>query len=116
MSARTIKVLVLLIVSGMYWQFVCQRTGTVEPWDGDAYWRLWYPLTFVLSGVAGYVLRNDGWLAGAILTFAQLPVMWINNGTGPLIAVGVVFLFVLAVPPVAISLLTGWFATRERVA
>lgn len=116
MNARLIKVVVLLIISGLYWQFVCQRTGTGEPWDGDAYWRIWYPLTFVLAAIAGYVFGKDGWLAGAIITFAQLPVMWFNSGTGPLFAVGLIFLFILAVPPTAISLLTGEFVARRRPA
>ncbi len=107
MSSRAVKVLALLFVSGLYWQVVCQVTGVREPWDADAYWRVWYPLSLALAAFAGYVFGKDGWLAGGILTFAQLPVMWINNGTGPLIAVGVLFLCVLAVPPGLSVILCG---------
>lgn len=116
MNTRVMKVLALLIVGGVYWQVVCQATGTREPWDAATYWSLWYPLSFALSAVAGYLLKEDGWLAGGMLIFAQLPIMWLNNGTGPLFAVGLLFMCVLAIPAVAISLLTGLFAMRVRSA
>jgi hypothetical protein len=108
------KVLVLLVCSVLYWNFVCWVTGSREPWDADAYWRFWYPASLGLSAVAGLVLKNRGWMAGLILTFAQLPVMWINTGTGPLLVIGLMTLCILAVPVVAISALTGWFAARPR--
>lgn len=110
------KVLILLLISGLYWQIICQITGAKEPWDSGAYWSLWYPLSFVVAAVVGYLFRNDGWLAGLILTFAQVPVIWINSGTGPLIIVGLPLLCVLAVPPSAISLLAGRFAVRVHSA
>ncbi|WP_375288202.1 hypothetical protein [Sphingomonas sp.] len=115
-TTRTLKVLAVLIGGMLYWQFVCRQTSVGEPWDSDIYWRLWYPLSFVIAAGAGYFLGSYGWLAGIVLTFAQLPVMWINNGTGPLIAVGVLFLTILAVPPGVASLLTGRLAERKRIA
>ncbi|MEA1084934.1 hypothetical protein SFC76_11750 [Sphingomonas sp. CD22] len=114
MRVQAMKVLALLFVSGLYWQLVCEATGAKEPWDGDGYGTLWYPLSLALAAVAGYFSRYHAWLAGGIITFSQLPVMWINNGIGPLIAAGLLFLCILAVPAVAISSIAGRFAMRIR--
>ncbi len=112
MRRRSVKALSLFVLGGLYWQLVCQVMGVDEPWDAPAYWAFAYPASLVLAAIAGLLLRRDGWLAGAVLTFAQLPVMWVNNGTGPLWAVGLLFLCLLAIPAVALSTLTGWFASR----
>ncbi|MDX3900438.1 MAG: hypothetical protein QHC40_08020 [Sphingobium sp.] len=90
--------------------------GVDEPWDAPAYWTAAYPISLLLSGGAGLYFRKRGWLAGLAISFAQLPVMWINNGTGALWAVGLLFLSVLAVPAMAISTLTGLIATRRQSA
>jgi hypothetical protein len=113
-SMGPIKILVLLVCSMLYWQSVCRVTGATEPWDADAYWRAWYPASFGLSALAGLFFKRRGWMAGAILTFAQLPVMWLNSGTGFLWVVGLMMLSILAIPVVAISALTGWLAARPR--
>jgi hypothetical protein len=114
MSHRVRIIIVLLVVSGLYWQFVCKWTGFSEPWDATGYWRLWYPVSVVLAAVGGHLLRKDGWMAGVIVVFAQLPILWINNGIGPLIAAGLLFLAVSAVPAMVISLLAGLIAARHR--
>ena len=106
------KRIVLLLASLLYWSVVCRIGNVEEPWDADAYWRLCYPLSFVLSAGAGLLLRSRGWMAGAIVTFAQLPVMAWTAGWGNLWAAGVLTAVVLAIPVVAVSALSGWFATR----
>jgi hypothetical protein len=116
MRVRMMKILALVVVSGLYWQFVCETAGASEPWDSDAYWTLWYPLSLAAAAVAGYLFERDGWLAGGMITVSQLPVMWINNGAGQSIATGLLFLCILAVPAVALSLLAGRFARRGRPA
>lgn len=105
--------LALLAISGLYWQFVCEWTGVKEPWDSGRYWQIWYPVSIVLAVVGGYLLRKDGWLCGIIVVFAQLPILWINNGIGPLIAAGLLILAVSAVPAILVSLLAGRFAVRR---
>lgn len=112
MKPGPMKIIALLVCSLLYWSLVCRVTGTREPWDADAYWRFWYPASFALSASAGLAFKDRGWVAGMILTFAQLPVMWLNNGIGPLWMPGLMTLCVLAVPVVGISALTGWFAAR----
>jgi hypothetical protein len=116
MNAVALRAFILLIVGGLYWQAVCQMTGAREPWDADAYWYLWYPISCLLSAIAGVSFRKTGWLAGGIITFSQLPILWLNSGTGPLMAVGLLFLSMLAVPTIALSALTGWLAARGRSA
>lgn len=108
------KVIVLLTCGLFYWSLVGRSAGVAEPWDAAAYWRLWYPLSLVLAGGAGLVLRTRGWMAGAIVTFAQLPVMaW--NGEGALWwGMAMLFLAVLAIPAMAVSAGTGWLAIRLR--
>lgn len=110
---RLVTTLVLLVVGGLYWLAVCHAAGVREPWDADAYWRLWYPVSLGLSAIAGYHLKGDGWQAGMILIVGQLPVMLINSGMGPLFAAGLLFTGVLAVPAVTISLLAGVVAMRR---
>ena len=110
MDSRILKILFLLICGGLYWQFVCQTDESIEPWDTEAYWSLWYPLSLALSAIAGFFFGKDGWLAGATMTFAQLPVILFNiDGLGPFIILGFFILCILALPAAAISLLTGRF-------
>ena len=109
MRRLVVVVLGVLIVGGLYWQLVCRMTGTLEPWDAPIYWSVAYPVSLLLSGITGRFLGTHEWLGGALITFAQLPVMWLNNeaGLGPLWIVGLIFLILLAVPCVAVSALTG---------
>lgn len=109
------QIAVLIILGGLYWQFVCQLTNVQEPWNAPAYWSVAYPISLVLSAATGRFLKNRGWSAGAVLTLAQLPVIWLNNGTSdPFWAVGVLILFVLAIPAATISAVAGWFASRGQ--
>ena len=110
MTARSIQPLALLLVSLAYWQVVSHVSGAKEPWDAADYWRIWYPGSLVISALSGFVLARRGWLAGLIVTFAQLPVMGANTGIGGLVMVGAIILCVLAVPAVAVSAIGGWLA------
>ncbi|MDQ0836853.1 hypothetical protein [Sphingomonas faeni] len=110
MTTRWIQPLMLLLVSLLYWQFVSHVSGAKEPWDADGYWRIWYPGSLVLSALSGFMLRRRGWLGGMIVTFAQLPVMWVNAGTGGLLMAGATILCILAVPAFAFSTIGGRLA------
>lgn len=114
MSTGLMKIPVLLVSGVLYWLFVCWVTGAAEPWDADAYWRLWYPASLGLAALTGAAFKTRGWMAGVILTFAQLPVIWLTAGTISLWVIGLAMCCVLAVPAVAISAFTGWFAARSR--
>lgn len=106
----------MLAVGGFYWALVCRIAAVNEPWDAPAYWLGWYPLSIVLAAGMGSLLRKHGWMAGAAITVSQLPVMLINSGPGPLIAVGVLFLCILAMPAATASVLASRLRFRRRVA
>ncbi len=108
--------MLLLLAAMLYWSTVCAVADVQEPWDAKAYWRLWYPVSLILSAVAGLVVVKRAWRAGAILTFAQLPVLWINAGIGPLWPVGLALLCLLSIPAIATSALAGWLMSRRRSA
>ncbi|NIJ29264.1 hypothetical protein FHT00_001197 [Sphingomonas insulae] len=112
--ARPAALLALLIAGGVYWQVVCQLDRVAEPWDAARYWTLWYPVSFVLAAVAGAAMPKRAWLAGIIVTAAQLPVMWANTGIPALWMLGVAMCAVLAVPVSGVAALAGWTATRAR--
>jgi hypothetical protein len=114
MRRLVVEIFVVAIVGTVYWQLFCQMTDTFEPWDTPAYWSVGYPVSLVLSGIAGRFLQTKAWLGGALVTLIQLPVMWLNNGIGPLWGLGLIFLIGLAIPCAAISALTGRFSTFGR--
>jgi hypothetical protein len=114
MHVRLLPYAILLAASGLYWALVYRASGTNEPWDSAAYWTLWYPASLVLSAMAGSLLKSRGWLAGTMLTFAQIPILWLNTGTDLVWAIALPFLCVLAIPAAAISSLAGRLANRVR--
>ncbi|GAA0442911.1 MULTISPECIES: hypothetical protein [Sphingomonas] len=99
-----LKALLLVVASALCWLGACRLAGVREPWDAEAYWRLWVPASLALSAVAGWFWRKPGWPAGVLITFGQLPVLWIANGeSGGLWVAGVLTLGVLALPAAAVS-------------
>ncbi|MET1755417.1 hypothetical protein ABVV53_08085 [Novosphingobium sp. RD2P27] len=114
MLRRSLPIFVVLVVGHAYWLLVSHVEGVEEPWDAEAYWALWYPGSILLSAGAGVLLRRLGWVAGALFTFCQLPIMWLNNGSGPLWGVGFLFLCLLAIPAGAASSLAGRLARRGQ--
>jgi hypothetical protein len=114
MRRLIVEIFSVLIVGTVYWQLFCQMTGALEPWDAPIYWSVGYPVSLVLSAIIGRFLGADGWLGGALVTLVQFPLMWLNNGIGPLWGVGLIFLIGLAIPCAAISALTGRFSMLGR--
>ena len=108
------KAIVLLAASLLYWILISRSTGVAEPWDAATYWRWWYPLSLVLAGGAGLVFQARGWVGGAIVTFAQLPVMAWNGGGALSWNMATPLLAVLAIPAMAVSMGTGWLVIRLR--
>lgn len=114
MKLRIVQMFVLAVVSVLYWLLVSHISGAKEPWDAAGYWLIWYPGSLLLSAVGGVAFGKRGWSAGAIVIFAQLPVMWGNTGFGGLLIVGVAFLAVLAVPAVILSAVFGRLRATSR--
>ena len=114
MNVNAVK-LGLILVSGLtYWQLTCLWSGNGEPWDSDRYLPQWYPVSIILSAVGAYLLGKRGWISGAVITFAQVPIVIINNGIGPLLAAGLLILVFMAIPPIIISFFTGRYAARRK--
>lgn len=104
--------LVLTILSVGYWTLVASLAKTPEPWDAEDYWMLAYPLSILMAAVAGAAFDRRAWLAGLVLTMGQLPVLLVQSGGGPMIAVGLLLLVVLAIPAAIVSGCSGWLARR----
>ncbi|RYG85837.1 MAG: hypothetical protein EON59_11350 [Alphaproteobacteria bacterium] len=103
-----------LVSGGVYWLSISKASGVAEPWDDGAYWRIWYPLALLICALSGYLLKKDGWLVSAIFIAAQLPVMVLVSGIGPLLMLGLLLTMALAVPAVAVSAAATLVATRVR--
>lgn len=114
MSIVHAKMTALLIGALVYWLAICWLSGVAEPWDARDYWRIWYMLSLGMSALAGYMLDRRGWTAGAVLTFAQFPVMWLMTGAMPVLGVSLPMLGLLALPAMVLSASTGWLAARRR--
>jgi len=111
MGSHALKALALLCAGILFWLVASRVAGADTPWENDAYWFFWYPLCLALAGLTGFFLRGDGWIAGGILIFSQVPVMWLQDG---LVAAGLFVSCVLAVHGVAISMLAGRIAVQLR--
>lgn len=107
MSGAAARAIGLAGIAIAYWFMVGAVDGVHEPWDAARYWWLWYPLSLVIAGVGGRYLRRRAWLAGVIVTFAQVPVMAIGGAGGPLWVVGLLMLGVLALPAVIVATVAG---------
>lgn len=111
MLFRSVLLAAIFALALLYWQMVCDVTGASEPWDAADFLSKWYPIALAASAFSGFWLRLLGWSAGVIIIFAQLPVMLLNSGTGPLLVVGAFFLVGLAFPAALLSAVAGQIAT-----
>lgn len=112
MMPLAIRSAVLFFAGVAYWLVVSRLTGAPEPWDSAAYWTWAYPGLLVLSAIAGPFMPARAWLAGVILTLAQLPVVWISGGPGSLWLAGALFAFATSLPAAVVSVLASRLAGR----
>ena len=113
MNINILKICSVFALSFLFWYFVSYWSGSEEPWDSGSYLTLWYPLSILLAAFGGYLLGRHGWLSGVAVTFGQIPIVAINNGAGSLLAAGLLYLIVMAVPLVIISAFIGRYAARH---
>lgn len=112
---RRWRLIALLIGSLAYWLLVCRIDDVAEPWDGRNYWRLWYPTSVAVAALAGCWLRQRGWSAGVIVTFAQWPVMWLTSRQPTISPIAPLMLAALALVPIAAATLGGGWRGRSPV-
>lgn len=107
--------IVVLILSLAFWAAASLVADVKEPWDAASFWSLIYPAALVLSVIAGLLFpqRSAAW--GAVVMFAQIPVVMLSSDAGPLLAVGVLYAALLSVPAMGLSWLAGFTRRRLRM-
>ncbi|MBD8592196.1 hypothetical protein IFT75_02110 [Pseudomonas sp. CFBP 8758] len=101
------SVILISIVCIIFWTAVSWLSGNAEPWDAAGYWTTVYPAALVLSAVVGAMFLRLSLIAGAIVMFAQLPVVVVSTGVSPLLAAGVIYVALLSIPAMMISWVSG---------
>ena len=109
-TRSSMQALGVLVIATLYWLAVNAISGTVEPWDAPSYWTIAYPIALAIAALAGFLSRLPAWLVRGLVIFAQLPVMLAGSGIGPLIALGLLLLGLLAIPAIA----AAWLGARLR--
>ena len=92
------KHLLVFVIGIGLWVGANVAFETTEPWDSEFFLWVSYPLALAISAALGFAFPDLAWRWGLIIIFAQLPVMIVQSGTGPLIGVGVILLGLLSVP------------------
>lgn len=102
------------VVPLIFWTGVSVIAGVEEPWDLASYWTIIYPAALALSVVMGAMLTRFQWSAGAIVMFAQIPVILAYSGASALLSVGILYTAILSIPAVTLSSLAGrWRKARS---
>lgn len=101
------KAILIGMMGILFWNGFSTVTGAREPWDAPTYWTIGYPLSLLLSALAGSLLGRSGWLAGLLIIVSQLTVVVLQSSIEPLFFVGLLYCAVLAVPAMITSLITG---------
>ncbi len=99
--------LVALIAGLAFWGIVSAALGGIEPWDAVSFWTVIYPAALALSAVLGLVFPRRSWAWGAIVLLAQVPVVVIAFGVGPLLAAGMLYAAMLSLPAMLVSWIAG---------
>ena len=97
-----------------YWGLVSMAIDGGEPWDAGHYWTLWYPGALLLAAALGFARPDRAWAWGLIVLLAQVPVVAIVSGVGPLLLAGLVYASVLSIPAMLLSWGGGWLRRRRR--
>lgn len=86
-----------LALGALLWVVFNGLAGVAEPWDAPTFGYA-YAVALVLAAGLGLIFPQYGWLAGGLVVWAMLPVIIVQSGLGPLMLVGMFFLFLLSVP------------------
>ncbi|KJZ31728.1 hypothetical protein TW83_07170 [Paracoccus sp. S4493] len=105
-----VRPLCLGIAGIVLWGGFAAVQGVAEPWDAGVYWTLAYPALLLASGLAGAWLVRRAWLAGLMLTMAQLPAMLLWSRGDGMVPFAVALLAALAVPAMLAAGLGGRMA------
>lgn len=107
-----VEVSILTVLGIFFWLLVCLVGNTPEPWDASLYWAVAYPMSVLLAGAIGFRMAHRGWIAGAVLTLAQFPVILLLAGPSLMAFFGLGLLYVLAGPAALVSAICGWIGLK----
>ena len=109
MRSGTYSSVIVLVAGLLFWEAANLALGTQEPWDSPDY-GVFYLAALGVSGAFGYAFYEGPLRWGAIIMFAQLPVMVFHAGVGPLLLVGIVYLVIESLP----AMLAAFGGSRIR--
>lgn len=89
-------------VATVLWIIANWVSRTSEPWDSQNF-GIFYLLALGIAAGFGYVFPSRAWLWGVIIIFAQLPVMLVQSGVGPLTPLGIIILAGLSLPAALVA-------------
>lgn len=98
------------VASLIFWTVVSAIARVAEPWDLAGYWTIIYPAGLILSLIMGAVLKKFQWSAGAIVMFAQIPLIVASSGASAMLGAGIIYSAILSIPAMGLS----WFGGRLR--
>lgn len=99
-------------VALLFWFAMAEYLGVKEPWDSSDFWTLAYPAALALSTVLGFRRTGPKWSAGAIVIFAQVPIVLARASDTSLLGVGVLYSAMLAIPAMGVSWVAGTVRRR----
>lgn len=111
-TGRGTPALAALAIGVVYWFAAGRLSDVAEPWDASGFWSIAYPGALLLAGLLGLAWPRHGWAWGAIVVLAQVIVVIATGGAGPLIAVGIVYAAVLALPAMLVAQVAGRIRAR----
>ena len=98
------------------WLGVCVATGVNEAWDSPVYFWFGVPAVTIVSAALGFVTVHRPWRWAPIMAASQFVLMVVMQGMGPLFLVGLVFMFVQALPWFAAAYVGSFLGRRmDRV-
>jgi hypothetical protein len=97
----------------LLWGVASFGMHTAEPWDSPNFWTA-YLMAVGMSAIWGFVFPRRAWVWGLTVMYAQMPVMWFNEGEiGSLWVLGLVLTGIMAIPAVGAGVIASGFAVRR---
>ena len=105
----------LAIIIGVLLLYLVEPYGpNQEHWDNPIYWQFAYPLTCIACIALGYFFPKNSWLYGILIVLIQALPAVITNPGSELIAVSIIALLFISVPPMLSGIFGAWMQKRFR--
>lgn len=113
MIKKTLPFLLALALGILSWHLIAPFGADQEAWDNPLYWRLAYPVICLGCALLGYFFYNNAWAYGLLAMGIQGIPPILTHFEAELIAVSVIALLLLCIPPVLAGLLGAWIRRRN---